>query len=71
MAESSAPVRASARTGDTCRQAGPYRSGGRVGLIVFFKPGDRFPNDSEGRSTAWTLVSEEISREMEAQSLSE
>ena len=63
MAESSAPIQATARTGETCRQAGPYRSGGRLRLIVFFKPGDRFPNDSEGRSTGWTLMTETISRE--------
>jgi hypothetical protein len=63
MAESSSPIQASARTGETCRQVGPYRSGGRLGLIVFFKRGDRFPNDTEGRSTAWTLLTETTARE--------
>ena len=67
MAESSAPIQASARTGETCRQPGPYRSGGRLGLIVFFKRGDRFPNDSEGRSTCWTLMTESTSREVSGQ----
>ncbi|HEU5136481.1 MAG TPA: hypothetical protein VFU13_15125 [Steroidobacteraceae bacterium] len=64
MAESSAPIQASARSGESCRQVGPYISGGRLPLIVFFKPGDRFPNDSEGRSTGWTLLTEVLSREI-------
>jgi hypothetical protein len=34
-----------------------------LGLIVFFKRGDRFPNDTEGRSTAWTLLTETTARE--------
>jgi hypothetical protein len=67
MAETSSPIRAEARTGDTCRQVGPYRSGGRVGLIVFFRPGDRFPNDTEGRANSWTLVTEEIARALDDQ----
>ena len=65
MAESASPIRAEARTGETCRQVGPYRSGGRLRLIVFFKPGDRFPNDTEGRSTSWTLVTEGTARELD------
>jgi len=64
MAESSSPIQASARSGEACRQVGPYISGGRLPLIVFFKPGDRFPNDSENRSTGWTLLTEVLSREM-------
>lgn len=67
MAETSSPIAATARSGDSCRQVGPYRSGGRLPLIMFFKPGDRFPNDSENRSTGWTLVTEGISREMSGQ----
>jgi hypothetical protein len=67
MPESSSPIQANARTGEACRQAGPYRSGGRLPLVVFFKAGDRFPNDTEGRSTGWTLVTESISREFSAQ----
>jgi len=64
MAESSSPIQASARSGEACRQAGPYLSGGRQPLVVFFRPGDRFPNDSENRSTGWTLLTETLSREM-------
>jgi hypothetical protein len=67
MPESSSSIQANARSGEACRQAGPYRSGGRLPLIVFFKPGDRFPNDTEGRSTGWTLVTEGISREISGQ----
>jgi hypothetical protein len=63
MAESSSPIQAEARTGDSCRQVGPYRSGGRLPLVVFFRPGDRFPNDTEGRATGWTLVTETMARE--------
>lgn len=58
MPESSAPIQSSGRTGETCRQVGPYSSGGRVPLIVFFRKGDKFPNDSEGRATSWTLLNE-------------
>jgi len=64
MAESSSSIQASARSGEACRQVGPYISGGRLPLIVFFKPGDRFPNDSENRSTGWTLLTEVMSREI-------
>lgn len=60
MAETASPIQARGRAGETCRQAGPYRSEGRAGIIVFFKPGDRFPNDNEGRSSGWTLVTEAI-----------
>ena len=67
MPETSSPIQATARTGESCRQAGPYRSGGRLPLIVFFKPGDRFPNDTEGRSNSWTLVTEETARELDDQ----
>ena len=67
MAESSSSIQVSARTGESCRQVGPYRSAGRLPLIVFFKPGDRFPNDTEGRSTGWTLLTEGTSREMDEQ----
>jgi len=65
MAESSSSIQANARTGEACRQVGPYRSGGRLPLIVFFRRGDRFPNDTEGRSTAWTLVTEGTARELQ------
>lgn len=58
MAESAAPILASGKTGETCRQTGPYRSESRVRLVVFFRRGDRFPNDAEGRATSWTLLRE-------------
>ena len=56
MAETAAPIQAGGRTGETCREVGPYRSDSRVRLVVFFRKGDRFPNDPEGRSTSWTLL---------------
>lgn len=68
MAESSSPIAATARSGETCRQVGPYSSGGRLSLIVFFKPGDRFPNDTENRSCGWTLVTETMARGPDGQS---
>jgi hypothetical protein len=58
MPETGAPIQASGRTGETCRQPGPYRNEGRVRLVVFFKRGDRFPSDAEGRATSWTLLRE-------------
>jgi hypothetical protein len=58
MAESASGIQASGRTGDNARQIGPYRSDSRVALVVFFRSGDRFPSDAEGRSTTWTLVTE-------------
>ena len=44
------------RTGSTCPQTGPYRSGGRGQVIVFIKKGDAFPPDVDGSSTSWTLL---------------
>lgn len=59
MPESSAPVAASGRSGESVRQVGPYRSVARIPLIVFFRAGDRFPEDAEGKSTTWALVRDE------------
>jgi hypothetical protein len=58
MAETSTPVRASGTTDATCREAGPYRSSRNAKVAVFLKPGDRFPVDTDGARTTWTLVSE-------------
>lgn len=58
MAETAAPILASGKTGETCRQTGPYHSESRVRLVVFFRRGERFPNDAEGRATSWTLLRE-------------
>ena len=56
MAESSSPIQASGRSGESCRQPGPYKAASRTPLVIFFRLGERFPNDAEGRSTSWTLL---------------
>jgi hypothetical protein len=58
MAETASTVRASGRTSQTCREAGPYRSSRNAQVTVFLKPGDRFPADTDGAETTWTLGSE-------------
>jgi hypothetical protein len=62
MPESSAPIQSVGRTGEACREAGPYRSESRVRLVVFFRQGDKFPNDAEGRSTSWTLLRDDLAQ---------
>ena len=62
MPESSAPISASGRSGESVRQVGPYRSTGRIPLVVFFRPGDRFPNDAEARVVSWSLITEDDGR---------
>ncbi len=62
MPESSAPIAAGGRSGDSVRQAGPYVSSSRIPLVVFFRPGDRFPNDAEARSVSWTLLAEDVDK---------
>ena len=63
MADSASPIQASGRSGESCRQVGPYRSESRTALVVFFRAGDRFPNDAEGRPTRWTLIAGSGSRD--------
>jgi hypothetical protein len=48
--------RASGRTGATCREPGPYYSGRNARVIVFFRTGQPFPVDADGKATTWTLV---------------
>jgi hypothetical protein len=57
MAESASTIQESGRSGEACRRVGPYRAGSRTPLVVFFRVGDRFPNDAEGRATRWTMLS--------------
>lgn len=47
---------ASGKTGGTCTLSGPYKSERNAKVTVFFKRGQRFPTDSDGASTTWTLV---------------
>jgi hypothetical protein len=56
MPQSASTIQASGRSGETCRQAGPYRAESRTALVVFYRSGDRFLNDAEGRATRWTLL---------------
>ena len=56
MSETARPIAASGATGSTCQAAGPYRSARNAKVIVFLKKGDRFPVDSDGASTTWTLA---------------
>lgn len=58
MAETASTVSASGRTTQTCREAGPYRSSRNAQVIVFLKAGDRFPVDSDGAQTTWTMGSD-------------
>lgn len=65
MAESEARVQASGRTSQTCREAGPYRSTRNAQVIVFLKVGDRFPADTDGAETTWSLGSDSAEAESE------
>ena len=56
MSETARPVGASGTTGGTCQAAGPYSSSRNARVIIFLKKGDKFPVDSDGRSTTWTLA---------------
>jgi hypothetical protein len=48
--------RVEGRTGATCSESGPYRSGGLAKVVIFIKKGDPFPPDADGSSTNWVLV---------------
>ena len=58
MAETGTTVSASGRTSQTCREAGPYRSSRNARVTVFLKAGDRFPADTDGAQTTWTMGSD-------------
>jgi hypothetical protein len=49
-------ITASGKTGATCSQSGPYRSPRNAKVTVFVKAGQRFPADTDGASTTWTLI---------------
>jgi hypothetical protein len=51
-------VVASGRTGYICRQTGPYRSGRNARVVVIVLRGQRFPADTDGAVTTWTLCSQ-------------
>jgi hypothetical protein len=49
---------AGGRTGNICRQTGPYRSSRNARIIVVILRGQRFPSDADGAATSWTLVNQ-------------
>jgi hypothetical protein len=49
-------ISASGKTGGLCSASGPYRSGRSPYAVIFFKKGDKFTGDVDGRSTTWTLL---------------
>ena len=51
MSETARPTPATAGGATT----GPYRSGRNAKVIVFLKKGDKFPVDTDGAKTTWTL----------------
>jgi len=55
MAETVAAVLATGQTSQTCRDPGPYRSARNAQVVVFLKAGDRFPADTDGAATTWTM----------------
>ena len=55
MSETARPVGASGFTGTTCRATGPYRSARNAKVTIFLKKGDKFPVDTDGAKTTWTV----------------
>jgi hypothetical protein len=64
MAETVNAVLATGRTSQTCREAGPYRSSRNAQVTVFLRTGDRFPADTDGAETTWTLGDETAAEEI-------
>jgi hypothetical protein len=56
MSETAITIAASGTTGTTCGATGPYRSSRNAHIVIFLKKGDRFPVDSDGAKTTWTLA---------------
>jgi hypothetical protein len=55
MAEFSS-ISCGGRTGTVCPQTGPYRSSRNARVTVFVKRGAKFPPDTDGAVTTWTIV---------------
>jgi hypothetical protein len=49
-------ITTSGRTGTVCPKSGPYKSSRNARVTVFVKRGDKFPPDSDGASTTWSIV---------------
>jgi len=55
MSETARAITASGTTGTTCQAPGPYRSSRNAKVIIFLRKGDKFPADTDGAKTTWTL----------------
>ena len=55
MSETARPIGASGATGTTCPASGPYKSTRNAKVTIFVKKGDKFPVDTDGAKTTWTL----------------
>jgi hypothetical protein len=55
MSQTARPVTASGTTGATCQAPGPYRSARNAKVTIFLRKGDKFPVDTDGANTTWTL----------------
>lgn len=58
MPTTSIAVTGSGRTGGLVPATGPYYSGRNARITVLLIKGARFPGDTDGRATTWTLVTE-------------
>jgi len=58
MPTSSVAVTGSGTTGGLVPATGPYYSGRNARITVFLTRGTRFPGDTDGAATTWTLVTE-------------
>lgn len=56
MIQAGTNVSATGQTGGTCQKSGPYKSSRNAKVTVFVKKGARFPADTDGAATTWTLV---------------
>ncbi len=56
--ETFSAAKATGVTGDTCPTSGPYRSSRNSRVVLFVLAGTKFPTDSDGSNTNWSLVSD-------------
>lgn len=56
MSETSRPIGGNGATGATVPANGPYRSARNARVIIFLKKGSKFPADTDGASTTWTVA---------------
>jgi hypothetical protein len=56
MGQATTNATTSGKTGGTCQRSGPYRSSRNARVTVYIKKGEKFPRDTDGAATIWTLV---------------